>query len=57
MCSPAWKALLFLHKNGSLENSWEHALVKHAEKVTVHFQLTDLKVWSRQTFRIFKNYI
>lgn len=57
MCSPAWKALLFLHKDGSLEDSWEHALVKHAEKVTVHFQLTGLKGWSRQTFRIFKNYI
>lgn len=46
MCSLAWKRIPFLHRGGSLEGSWEHPLVKHAEKVTVHFQLTGLKGWS-----------
>lgn len=51
MCIPAHKALLFLHGGWgeSLEDSWEYPLVKHAEKVTVHFQLTSLKGWSSIT--------
>lgn len=46
MCTQAHTALLFLHGEGSLEDPWECPLVKHAEKVTVHFQLTSLQGWS-----------
>lgn len=45
MCIQAHKALC-LHREGFLEDSWARPLVKHAEKVTVHFQLTSLKGWS-----------
>lgn len=37
------EALLFLHGDGSLEDPGNCPLVKHVEKVTVHFQLTGLK--------------
>lgn len=56
MCGQAREVLLHLHRKGggrSLEDSWEFPLMKHAEKVTVHFQLTGLKGWARKiTFKI-----